>query len=291
MLMFTLAISYLTTSNLFWFMYLTFQVPMQYCSLRHRTLLPSPVPSTTGCCFCFDCVSSFFLELFLHWYPVAYWAPTDLGSSSPGDLWWIPNKVPNFHSFNRLTEVFPITPCCFLSPFPHKSTFRAIHTHKHTPYSNRRLQHQTPINSKWHQHSSSVIRFLDYLPLNLSSPLEHTPFLHTFSHSSLTYLKGIIGTKTSWQMAKGRGFWWRGAEITFHPGSGRLRLEGEHRLAALCPLSPDDTTCKPWDYQRQPAVVVCSLLNLRASQDFTRGYGVVFQKNVFSNINFSLDFN
>ena len=26
--------------------------------------------------------SSFFLELFLHWTPVAYWAPTDLGSSS-----------------------------------------------------------------------------------------------------------------------------------------------------------------------------------------------------------------
>ena len=30
---------------------LTFQVPMQYCSLQHRTLLPSPVTSTTGCCF------------------------------------------------------------------------------------------------------------------------------------------------------------------------------------------------------------------------------------------------
>ena len=31
---------------------------------------------------CFDSVSSFFLELFLHSFPVAYWAPTDLGSSS-----------------------------------------------------------------------------------------------------------------------------------------------------------------------------------------------------------------
>ena len=41
--MFTLAISCLTTSNLPWFMDLTFQVPMQYCSLQHRTLLPSPV--------------------------------------------------------------------------------------------------------------------------------------------------------------------------------------------------------------------------------------------------------
>jgi len=77
-----LAISCLTTSNLPWFMDLTFQVPMQYCSLWHQTLLPSPLTSTTGCCFCFGSISSFFLELFLHWSPVAYWVPTDLGSSS-----------------------------------------------------------------------------------------------------------------------------------------------------------------------------------------------------------------
>ena len=58
---------------------LTFQVPMQYCSSQHWTLLPSTVTSTTGCCFCFGSISSFFLELFLHWSPVVYWAPTDLG--------------------------------------------------------------------------------------------------------------------------------------------------------------------------------------------------------------------
>ena len=81
MLMFNLAISSLTTSNLPWLMDLTSQVFKQYCSLQHQTLLPSPVTSTTGCCFCFGSVSSFFLELFLHWSPVAYWAPTDLGSS------------------------------------------------------------------------------------------------------------------------------------------------------------------------------------------------------------------
>ena len=55
---------------------------MQYCSLQHQTLLPSPVLSTTGCCFCFGSIPSFFLELFLHWSPVVYLAPTDLGSSS-----------------------------------------------------------------------------------------------------------------------------------------------------------------------------------------------------------------
>ena len=63
---------------------LTFQVPMQYCSLQPWTLLLSPVISTTGYHFCFGSISSFFLELFLHWSPVAYWAPTDLGSSSLG---------------------------------------------------------------------------------------------------------------------------------------------------------------------------------------------------------------
>ena len=82
MLMFTLAVSCLTTSNLPWFMELTFRVPTQYCSLQHWALLPSPVTSTTGHFFHFDSISSFFLELFLHSSSVAYWAPTDVGSSS-----------------------------------------------------------------------------------------------------------------------------------------------------------------------------------------------------------------
>ena len=51
-------------------------------SVQHRTFLMSLVPSTTGCCFCFGSIPSFFLELFLHWSPVAYWAPTNLGSSA-----------------------------------------------------------------------------------------------------------------------------------------------------------------------------------------------------------------
>ena len=79
--MFTVTISCLTTSNLSWFMDLIFQIPMQYCSLQHQTLLPSPVTSTTGCCFCFGSISSFFLELFLYSSSVTYWAPIDLGSS------------------------------------------------------------------------------------------------------------------------------------------------------------------------------------------------------------------
>ena len=55
---FTLAISCLTTSNLPWFMDLTFQVPMQYCLLQHQTLLPSPVHPQMG--------SVFVLALSLH---------------------------------------------------------------------------------------------------------------------------------------------------------------------------------------------------------------------------------
>ena len=82
MLTFSLVISCLIPSNLPWFMDLTFQVPMQYCSLPHQSLLSSPVTSTTGCCFCLGSLTSSFLELFLHWSPVAYWAPTDLRSSS-----------------------------------------------------------------------------------------------------------------------------------------------------------------------------------------------------------------
>ena len=61
--MFTLGVSYLITSSLPWFMDLTFQVPMQYCSLHHWTLLLSPVTSTTGCCFCFVSILSFFLDV------------------------------------------------------------------------------------------------------------------------------------------------------------------------------------------------------------------------------------
>ena len=74
----TLAISCLISSNLPWFMDLTFQVPMQYWSLPHQILILSPVTSTAGCCFLPWLCPFILLELFLHWSPVAYWAPTNL---------------------------------------------------------------------------------------------------------------------------------------------------------------------------------------------------------------------
>ena len=49
MLIFMPVISCLTTSNLPWLMDLTSQVPMEYCFLWNRTLLPSSITSTTGC--------------------------------------------------------------------------------------------------------------------------------------------------------------------------------------------------------------------------------------------------
>ena len=95
MLMFTLAISchlhfqftlistchLLSSPLLIYLMGLTFQVPMQYCSLQQQTLLPPPETSTTGLCFHFGLDSSFFLDRFLCSSSVAHWAPTNLGNS------------------------------------------------------------------------------------------------------------------------------------------------------------------------------------------------------------------
>ena len=82
--MFTLTISCLTSSNLPWFMDLTFQVAMQYCSLQYQTLLSSPdIPNWAS--LHFGSATSFFLELLvvvLCFTPVAYWRPSELGDSS-----------------------------------------------------------------------------------------------------------------------------------------------------------------------------------------------------------------
>ena len=54
---------------------------MQHCSLQHRTLLPL-CHIHNWVLFLLWLHPFILLELFLHWSPVAYWAPTDLGSSS-----------------------------------------------------------------------------------------------------------------------------------------------------------------------------------------------------------------
>ena len=76
---YTLAISCLTTSNLFWFIDLAFQVPMQNCSFQHQILFSSPDRSTEHRFF--GLAASFFLELlvvFLHSSPVTFWTTSNL---------------------------------------------------------------------------------------------------------------------------------------------------------------------------------------------------------------------
>ena len=63
---------------------------------------------TTGYCFCFGSIPSFFLELFLHQSPVAYWAPSDLGSSPFSTLSFCPfHTVPGVLKV-RILKWFPI---------------------------------------------------------------------------------------------------------------------------------------------------------------------------------------
>ena len=98
---------------------------MQYCSLKHWNLLLSPVTSTAGYCFCFGSIPSFFLELFLHWSPVAYWAPTNVGSSSFSILSFLP-----FHPVHgvlkaRILKWFAIPP----SPVDHILSDLSTMTH------------------------------------------------------------------------------------------------------------------------------------------------------------------
>ena len=83
-LVFTLAI-YLTTFSLPWFMDLTFQVAMPYCSLQHQVLFSPPDTSINEHHFHFSPAASFFLELLviaLHSSPVGYWTPSSLGGLS-----------------------------------------------------------------------------------------------------------------------------------------------------------------------------------------------------------------
>ena len=64
MLMFALVIC-LTTSSLPWFMDLTFQVPMQYCSLQHWTSITSHIHNWVFFLLLFVCLFLLCLYLFI----------------------------------------------------------------------------------------------------------------------------------------------------------------------------------------------------------------------------------
>ena len=114
---------------------------MQYCSLLHQTFLLSPVTSTAGCCFCFGSIPLFFLQLFLHWSPVACWSPTDWGSSRYSILSFCLSYC-SWGSQGKKTEVvchslLQWTTFCQTSPswpvhlgWPHRAWLRFIELNK-----------------------------------------------------------------------------------------------------------------------------------------------------------------
>ena len=66
---------------------LTFQVPMQYFFLQHRTLLLSAITSTAGYCFYFGSIPSFFLiTLNQHQLPVGLLALHQDGGHPKGGI-------------------------------------------------------------------------------------------------------------------------------------------------------------------------------------------------------------
>ena len=124
MLTFTLAISCLITSNLPLFMDLTFQVPMQYCSLQYQTLLLSPVTSTPGCCFCFG--SLFILSGVIS----SLVSSTILGTYFPGELiFQCPIFLP-FHTFHGVFKAGILK--WFVIPFSSGPHF--VRTLHHDPF-------------------------------------------------------------------------------------------------------------------------------------------------------------
>ena len=109
--MFTLAISCLTMSHLPWFMGLTFQDLMQYCSLQHQILPSSSDTSTTERHFGFGPSASFFLEVFLivlHSFPVVYWTPSYLGGAHLLVPYLFAFSYCSWASYDKILEWFAI---------------------------------------------------------------------------------------------------------------------------------------------------------------------------------------
>ena len=96
---------------------LTFQVPMQCCSLEIWTLLSPPDTFTAEHHFRFGPVTSFFLELLviaLYFSPVAYWTPSNLRCSSSGVIFFWLFILFMVFSRQKYWSGFP-----FLSPVDH----------------------------------------------------------------------------------------------------------------------------------------------------------------------------
>ena len=114
MSMFTLAISCLTTSNLPWFMDLIFQVPMQYFSLQHQTLL---LPPDNWVSFPSLFILSGPTSLL---FPSNNWILSDLGGSSSSVI-FLP-----FHTVHGVLKARILE--CFAIPYSSRPHFvRTLH--------------------------------------------------------------------------------------------------------------------------------------------------------------------
>ena len=113
MLMFTLAISCMTTSDLPWFMDLTFHIPLQYCSLQHQTWLPSPITSAMGVVF------SLALSLHSFWIISPLISSSILGTYQPRQfIFQCPIFLP-FHAVHGVLKARILKWFAFPSPVDH----------------------------------------------------------------------------------------------------------------------------------------------------------------------------
>ena len=162
---------------------------MQYCSLQHQTLLPSPVTSTTGWCFCFGSISSFFLELFLHCSPVAY-----LGTYRPGEFIF---QCPIFLSLHTVHGVLKARILKWFDiPFSSRSCFVRILYHGHQSWvALHSMAHSFTELDKAVVHVISLIQFSSVAEscLTLCDPMSHStpglPVHHQFPVFTQTHVR------------------------------------------------------------------------------------------------------
>ena len=104
--MFTLTICCLTTSNLPWFMDLT-NIPGSYAILFFTASDLTSISNYIHNWVLFLLWLCLFIlsGLFLHWSPVAYWTPTDLGSSSSVSYVFAFSHCCSWSSQGKNTEV------------------------------------------------------------------------------------------------------------------------------------------------------------------------------------------
>ena len=129
MLMFTLAITYLTTSNLPWFMDLTFQVPINIALYSIRPCFYHQSYPTAPSCFCFGSIPSFFSGVIS---PLI--SSSILGTYWPGKFIF---QCPIFLPFHTVHGVFKarILKWFAIPFFRGPQFFRTLHHDMHMAYS------------------------------------------------------------------------------------------------------------------------------------------------------------